>query len=60
MKQLYNCGRVINFASLKLMVSTSVTMNSFLTFTCKGKTAINKLFGIPQHCCGKWGRLVDD
>ena len=60
MKQLSDCGRLINFASLKLIVSTSVTINSFLTFTCKGKAAINHLFGLPQNCCAKWDRWVGD
>ena len=48
MKQLSDCGRLINFASLKLIVSTSVTINSFLTFTYKGNVAINHLFGFHK------------
>ena len=60
MKQLPDCGRLINFASLKLIVSTSVTINSFLTFTYKGKAAINHLFGLLQNCCAKWDRWVGD
>ena len=60
MKHLSGCGRLINFASLKLKASTSVTINSFLTFTCKGKAAINHLFGLPQNFCAKWDRWVGD
>ena len=54
MKQLSGCGRLISFASLKLIVSTSVTINSFL------QAAINHLFGLPQNCCAKWDRWVGD
>ena len=60
MKQLSDCRRLINFASSKLIVSTSVTINSFLTFTCKVKAAINHLLGLPQNCCAKWDRWVRD
>ena len=60
MKQLSDCGRLINFASLKLIVSNSVTINFFSTFTCKGKAAINHLFGLPKNFCAKWDRWLGD
>ena len=60
MKQLSDCERLINFASSRLIVSASVTINFFLTFTGKGKAAINPLFGLPQNCCEKWDRWVSD
>ena len=49
MKQLSDCGRLINITNLKVMVLTRVTINSktfFFTFTSRGKAGINQLFGL--------------
>ena len=59
MKHLPDCGRLINTATSKLTVSTSVTINSetlALTFISGRKAAINQLFGLLQNCYAKWGR----
>ena len=59
MKHLSDCGRLINIATSKLTVSTSVTINSktlVLTFISRSKAATNQLFGLLQNCYAKWGR----
>ena len=51
MKQLSDCGRLINITNLKVMVLTRVTINSktfFFTFTSRGKAGINQLFGLRK------------
>ena len=56
MKQLSDCGRLINITNLKVMVLTRVTINSkifLFTFTSRGKAGINQLFGLRKM--GKMG-----
>ena len=54
MKQLSDCGRV-SYQFCKLEINGFNFSNNNL----QGQ-GCNQSFGLPQHCCAKWGRWVGD